>query len=110
MLTFDDILQRHFFSFVDAKSSRRFVFVWFWKRPRYRLGYHEFFVLADGRLWPAITSHGLLDGYEACRRACACGLSLDESLCSEWHEEYVLWERYIIERFYRKDCHEIVCA
>lgn len=99
MLCDDDIMQHHYFTLVDSKSLRRVVFVWTWKHPKYRPAYHEFFVLADGRLWLVLTEHDLLDGYLACKRACAVGLSLEGSACSEWHDEYVSWEHCILERF-----------
>lgn len=99
MLCVDDIMQYHYFTLVDSKSLRRVVFVWTWKHPKYRRPYHEFFVLADGRLWLALTAYDLLDGYMACKRACAVGLSLDEPVCSERHDEYVSWEHRILGKF-----------
>lgn len=96
MLSVDVIMQHHYFTLTDSRSSRKVVFVWTLEYPKYCPAYHEFFVLADGRLWPVLTERDLLDGYRACMRACAGGLSLDESTCSGWHDEYASWECLIL--------------
>lgn len=96
MLCVDDIMQRRYFTLVDVKSSRKVVFAWTLKRPKYRPAYHEFFVLADGRLWPVLVERDLLDGYRMCMSACVKGLSLDESTCSERRDEYASWEHRIL--------------
>ena len=93
------MLHRQYFSRLDSKSSRRIVFVWMRRQPKYSPVLHDFFVLADGRLWPVLTSVDLLDGYQACMRACLDGLFRDDSLCSEWDAEFVSCERRILEKY-----------
>lgn len=95
MLSVDYIMGHHFSRHDDG---REFVFVWTCRQPKYCPVYHDFFVLADGRLWPVLTSLDLLDGYSACIRACLDGLFRDDSACSAWHAEYAECERRILGR------------
>lgn len=102
MLSVDHIMQHHFSRF-DRASSRVFVFVWTCRQPKYSPVLHDFFVIADGRLWPVLTSIDLLDGYRACMRACFDGFFRDDSACSDWCAEYVSCERRIADEMLRKE-------
>ena len=100
VLVVDSILQQRRY-FTRLVGSRRLVFVWACRRPKYCPVYYDFYVLVDGRLWPVLSSLDLLDGYQACMRACLDDLFRDGSACSGWYAEYVQCERAVLERFER---------
>ena len=100
MLCVDFILQQHQY-FTRLVGLRRLVFVWACGQPKYCPVYHDFYVLADGRLWPVLSSLDLLDGYQACMCACLDDLFRDDSSCSDWCAEYVQCERAVLEKFER---------
>lgn len=92
------VQQRHYFS--RMVGSRRLVFVWVVRRvPVYRPALYDFFVVADGRLWPVVTALDLLDGYRQCMGDCLDGLLRGHVVGSVWREEYVNLERSIVENY-----------
>lgn len=94
------VLLHQYFTRIVPRSSRRLVFVWTRRAvPTYRPVTYDFFVVADGRLWPVWTDCDLVDGYAACMDACLENVFQGDAVGSVWREEYVLCERSIVRKY-----------
>lgn len=94
------VVLHQYFTRIVPRSSRRLVFVWTRRAvPTYRPVIYDFFVMADGRLWPVWSDGDLVDGYAACMDACLEDVLRGVGAGSAWREEYVLCERSIVEKY-----------